>query len=51
MQLVHHVNQALKANHLFAKDKDYILKDTSVKIIDEHTGRILDPGGTTTQLI
>ena len=34
MALVHHVNQALKANHLFAKDKDYMVKDNSVKIID-----------------
>ena len=42
MVLVHHVNQALRANHLFAKDKDYIIKDNSVKIIDEHTGRILE---------
>ena len=32
MGLVHHVNQALKANHLFTKDKDYMVKDNSVKI-------------------
>lgn len=42
MGLVHHVNQALKANHLFTKDKDYMVKDNSIKIIDEHTGRILE---------
>jgi preprotein translocase subunit SecA len=42
MGLVHHVNQALRANYLFNKDKDYIVKDNSVKIIDEHTGRILE---------
>ena len=42
MGLVHHVNQALRANHLFAKDKDYMVKDNSIKIIDEHTGRILE---------
>ena len=42
MGLVHHVNQALRANYLFAKDKDYMVKDNSVKIIDEHTGRILE---------
>ena len=42
MGLVHHVNQALKANHLFAKDKDYIVKDNGVKIIDEFTGRVLE---------
>ena len=40
--LVHHVNQALKANHLFEKGKDYILQDNSLKIIDELTGRILE---------
>ena len=39
--LVHHVNQALRANHLFEKGKDYIIKGDSLKIIDELTGRIL----------
>jgi preprotein translocase subunit SecA len=42
LSLVHHVNQALKANHLFDKGKDYIVKDDSLKIIDELTGRILE---------
>ena len=42
LELVHHVNQALKANHLFEKGKDYIVKDNSLKIIDELTGRILE---------
>ena len=42
LSLVHHVNQALKANFLFKKDTDYIVKDGKVKIIDEFTGRILD---------
>ena len=42
LNLVHHVNQALKANHLFEKGKDYIVKDNSLKIIDELTGRILE---------
>ena len=42
LQLVHHVNQALRANHLFEKGKDYIIKDGSLKIIDELTGRILE---------
>ena len=41
LNLVHHVNQSLKANLLFQKDKDYIVKDDSVQIIDEFTGRIL----------
>ena len=42
LALVHHVNQALRANHLFEKGKDYIIKDNSLKIIDELTGRILE---------
>tara|TARA_B100000929_G_scaffold286185_1_gene270872 strand:+ start:2631 stop:5192 length:2562 start_codon:yes stop_codon:yes gene_type:complete len=42
LNLVHHINQALKANFLFQKDKDYIVKDGGVKIIDEFTGRILE---------
>ena len=40
--LVHHVNQALRANHLFKKGKDYIVQDDNLKIIDELTGRILE---------
>ncbi len=40
--LVHHVNQALRANHLFEKGKDYIIQDGNLKIIDELTGRILE---------
>ena len=42
LNLVHHVNQALKANFLFNKDVDYIIKENKVQIIDEFTGRILD---------
>ena len=42
LSLVHHVNQALKANQLFKKDIDYIIREGKVKIIDEFTGRILD---------
>ncbi len=42
MDLVHHINQALRANFLFQKDKDYIVKDNSVQIIDEFTGRTLE---------
>ncbi len=42
LHLVHHVNQALRANHLFEKGRDYIVKDGSIKIIDELTGRILE---------
>ena len=42
LSLVHHVNQALRANHLFQKGKDYIIQDDELKIIDELTGRILE---------
>ncbi len=42
LSLVHHVNQALRANHLFEKGKDYIVQNGSLKIIDELTGRILE---------
>ena len=42
LALVHHVNQALRANHLFEKGKDYIIQENSLKIIDELTGRILE---------
>ncbi|MGB4867206.1 MAG: preprotein translocase subunit SecA [Hyphomicrobium sp.] len=41
--LVHHVNQALKAHKLFQRDKDYIVKNDEVVIIDEFTGRMM-PG-------
>ena len=42
LDLVHHINQALKANLLFKKDTDYIVRDGKVQIIDEFTGRVLD---------
>ena len=42
LDLVHFVNQALRANHLFQKDKDYLIKDNTIKIVDELTGRILE---------
>jgi preprotein translocase subunit SecA len=42
LDLVHHINQALKANFLFKKDIDYIVSDRRVQIIDEFTGRVLD---------
>jgi len=41
-QVVHHVNQALRANVLFRRDIDYIVKDGKVIIIDEFTGRMMD---------
>jgi preprotein translocase subunit SecA len=42
LDLVHHINQALKANLLFKKDTDYIVRGNKVQIIDEFTGRVLD---------
>ncbi len=41
LELVHHINQALKANLIFKKDTDYIVKEGKVQIIDEFTGRVL----------
>ena len=41
LNLVHHVNSALKANHLFQNGRDYIVKDNQIIIIDEQTGRQL----------
>ncbi|HOR93335.1 MAG TPA: preprotein translocase subunit SecA [Spirochaetota bacterium] len=43
IELVHHVNQALKAHTLFKRDIDYIVKDGQVVIVDEFTGRLM-PG-------
>ena len=43
IELVHHVNQALKAHVLFKHDVDYIVKDNEVIIVDEFTGRLM-PG-------
>jgi preprotein translocase subunit SecA len=42
INLVHHINQALKANLLFSNDVDYIVRDGKVQIIDEFTGRVLE---------
>ena len=43
VSVVHHVNQALRAHSLFMRDKDYIVRDGEVVIIDEFTGRMM-PG-------
>jgi len=40
--VVHHINQALKAHKLYIKDKDYIVKNDEVVLIDEFTGRMMD---------
>ena len=42
VSLVHHINQALRAHKLFERDKDYIVKDDKVIIIDEFTGRMME---------
>ena len=39
--MVHHVNQGLRAHKLFTKDKDYIVRDKQVVLIDEFTGRMM----------
>ena len=39
--VVHHVNQGLRAHKLFSKDKDYIVRDKQVVLIDEFTGRMM----------
>ncbi|HBV13691.1 MAG TPA: preprotein translocase subunit SecA, partial [Brevundimonas sp.] len=41
VSLVHHVNQALRANTLYQRDKDYIIKDGEIVLIDEFTGRMM----------
>ena len=43
MELVHHINQSLKAHYLFKRDVDYMVKDGKVIIVDEFTGRLM-PG-------
>ncbi|MBR2273732.1 MAG: preprotein translocase subunit SecA [Alphaproteobacteria bacterium] len=42
VQLVNHVNQALRANTMFIKDVDYLVRNGSVMIIDEFTGRVME---------
>ncbi|PZO55231.1 MAG: preprotein translocase subunit SecA [Alphaproteobacteria bacterium] len=41
ISLVHHANQALRAHKLFHRDKDYIVKDNEVVLVDEFTGRMM----------
>ncbi|MFT5900516.1 MAG: preprotein translocase subunit SecA, partial [Glaciecola sp.] len=42
ISLLHHVNAALRAHKLFAKDVDYIVKGDDIIIVDEHTGRTME---------
>ncbi len=43
IQVVHHINQAIRAHYFFKKDVDYVVKDGKILIVDEFTGRLL-PG-------
>lgn len=43
LNLMHHLVSALRARHLFARDRDYVLRDNKIVIVDEHTGRLM-PG-------
>ncbi|NCA97542.1 MAG: preprotein translocase subunit SecA, partial [Bacteroidia bacterium] len=41
MELQHHINQALKANYLMKRDRDYVVNDKEIIIVDEFTGRLM----------
>ncbi|KXG75536.1 preprotein translocase subunit SecA [Thermotalea metallivorans] len=41
MEISHHINQALKAHHLMRLDRDYVIKDGEIVIVDEFTGRLM----------
>jgi len=41
-ELVHHLDQSLRANYLMIRDKDYMVQDEEVKIVDQFTGRIME---------
>ncbi|MCS7200444.1 MAG: preprotein translocase subunit SecA [Caldimicrobium sp.] len=43
VRLIHHINQALRAHHLFKRDVDYVVKNGKIIIVDEFTGRLM-PG-------
>ena len=43
MEILHHINQGLKAHTLFKRDSEYVVKDGEVQIVDEFTGRLM-PG-------
>ncbi len=42
VHVVHHLNQALRAHTLFHRDKDYLIKDRKVVLVDEFTGRMME---------
>ncbi|SHK55243.1 preprotein translocase subunit SecA [Tepidibacter formicigenes] len=41
-ELLHHIRQALSANHIIQKDKDYVVKDGEIVIVDKFTGRLME---------
>jgi preprotein translocase subunit SecA len=41
MEVLHHVNQCLKAHHVFKRDRDYVVREGQVIIVDEFTGRLM----------
>ena len=41
MEIAHHVNQGLRAHTLMKRDKDYVVKDDQIIIVDEFTGRLM----------
>ena len=43
LNLMHHLVSALRARHLFARDRDYVVRESKITIVDEHTGRLM-PG-------
>ncbi len=43
MEILHHINNALRAHHIMSLDKDYVIQDGEIMIVDEFTGRIM-PG-------
>jgi preprotein translocase subunit SecA len=41
MEVLHHINQSLRAHTIFKRDRDYVVQDNKVVIVDEHTGRLM----------
>ena len=41
MEVLHHINQSLRAHTIFRRDRDYVVQDGKVVIVDEHTGRLM----------
>ena len=41
MEVLHHVNQSLRAHTIFKRDRDYVVQENKVVIVDEHTGRLM----------